>query len=188
MNCIYPLLRIRYFLARGGIEPRGRCFYTTTPAGLFLIIPLIEQSLPPLIYNRLLRKFLCPNCRATSLMPVCIAGPTSDQTATNRHESPRIAIAVFGSVWYPSAQHTQKNALSFALHAAVIMSGQQARYSAMCVRTGHGGAMYCRAALNILQLLGRKAVLSHARATTTSVPRLPRITHFKSSVTQYLAK
>ena len=88
MNSIYPLLRIRYFLARGGIEPPGRCFYATTPAGLLLIIPLIDQSLPPLIYNRLLRNFLCPNCRATSLMPVCIAGPTSDQTATNRHESP----------------------------------------------------------------------------------------------------
>ena len=59
---------------------------TTTPVGLFLLLPLIEQSLPPFIYNHLLQTFPCPICRATSLTPVCIASPTSDQP-TNRHES-----------------------------------------------------------------------------------------------------
>ena len=61
---------------------------TTTPMGVFLLLPLIEQSLPPLIYNRLLRNFPCPNYQTTSLMPVCITSPTSEQTAMYRHESP----------------------------------------------------------------------------------------------------
>ena len=62
---------------------------TTTPMGLFLLLP-IEHCLPPLIYNHLLRNFPCPNWRTTSLTPVCIASPTlakQPQIATNRHES-----------------------------------------------------------------------------------------------------
>ena len=133
MNCIYPLLRIQYFLARGGIEPRGRCFMhhhtnrafpNSSPNRTKIISTNLQPSPPELSVSQLPSDISHAGLhRWSHLWP-------------DSHESPRIAVAVFGSVWYPSAQHTEKNAVCFALHAAVIKSGQQARCSALCVCTG----------------------------------------------------
>ena len=91
--CIYSHVDLRYFLARGGIEPCGRCFMQHHTSGAFRIPSPNRKELastdlkPP------------PPDLSMSQLPCVITHAGLHRWShlwPNSHESPRIGIAVYG--------------------------------------------------------------------------------------------
>ena len=126
MIFIYPHMDLRNFLAREGIEPRGRCFLcTTTPMGpLSFLVPspnrkkLTSTDLQPPSLDLSMSRLPCDVSHAG-----CIARPASNQTAIHRHESSfQSRIGALPEL----AAASQENVMRFALHTAVANINQQA--------------------------------------------------------------
>ena len=127
---------LRNFIARGGSEPRGRCFMHHHCTGVFLSssnhrtkLTSIDLKSPP------------PNFPMSQL-PCDISHDGLhfySHLWPDRHESPRIAIADCGSVNYLSAQQVLWDMLYTSIvQTAIVKTLSQACCRAVCIITGQG--------------------------------------------------